>query len=85
MARLKLFNGYGLNEMKKNNTKAENRVQAEAFRRMQGNVLELIPLYAADFRQIITEFKSTHDGKVPSADDLIWLESELQGRDITQG
>jgi len=70
--------------MKEYNAKAENRVQAEAFRRMNGNVLTLIPLYAADFRQIITEFELTHNGRVPSADELIWLTSERQGRDITQ-
>ena len=70
--------------MKKNKTKAENRVQVEAFRRMTGNELELIRVYAADFRDIITEFESTHQGKVPSADDLIWLESERRGQDITE-
>ena len=71
--------------MKKRNTKAENRTQAEAFRRMKGNVLELIPLYAADFRQTITEFGLSHNGRVPSADELLWLTSERQGRDITGG
>ncbi len=70
--------------MKKKNTKKENRVQAEAFRRMKGNVLDLIPAYAADFRQIITEYERTHDGRVPSADDLLWIESQRQGRDITE-
>jgi len=68
---------------KKKNTKAENRAQAEAFRRMQGEELELIQAYAEDFRAIITEFESTH-GRVPSADELLWLESEHRGRDITQ-
>ena len=70
--------------MKKNNTKAENRSQAEAFRRMTGNELELITLYAADFRQIITDFEFTH-GRVPNADELLWIESQAQGRDITAG
>ena len=70
--------------MKRKSIKAENRAQAEAFRRMQGDELELISLYAADFREIITEFESSHDGRVPSADDLLWIESETQGRDITQ-
>ena len=70
--------------MKRKNTKAENWAQAEAFRRMKGNTLELIPLYAADFRQVITEFESSHNGRVPSADELLWLTSERQGRDITQ-
>lgn len=70
--------------MKKNKTKAENRAQAEAFRRMNGDVLELIPLYAADFRAIISEFESTHKGRVPSADDLLWIESVRKGRDVTR-
>ena len=68
----------------KKNTKAENQCQAEAFRRMTGNELELITLYAADFRQIITDFEFKH-GRVPSADDLLRIESRLQGRDITEG
>jgi len=62
---------------------AENRVQAEAFRRMGGNELELIPIYAPDFRQIINEYERAHNGLVPSADDLIWIESQRRGRDIT--
>lgn len=64
------------------NTKAENRNQVEAFRRMKGNELELIALYASNFRKIITDFASTYD-RVPSADDLIWIESQHRGRDIT--
>jgi len=68
----------------KKNIKAENMAQAEAFRQMKGNVHDLIHIYAADFRQIITEFESMHNGRVPSADDLIWIESKRQGRDITQ-
>jgi hypothetical protein len=67
----------------KTRTKIENWVQAEAFRRMRGNELELIWVYAADFRQIINEFEVTF-GRVPSADDLIWIESQRQGRDITR-
>lgn len=65
--------------------KAENRIQAEAFRRMHGNVLQLIPVYAEDFRQIIKDYKATHNGQPPTADDLIWIESEHKGRDITVG
>jgi len=68
----------------KKNTKSENWIQAEAFRRMQGNELELIQVYAANFRQIITEFESSHNGHVPSTDDLLWIESQHQGRDITR-
>ncbi len=48
---------------------------------MQGNELELITLYAADFRHIITDFQSSH-GRVPTADELLWTESQLKGRDI---
>ena len=70
--------------MKTNTTKAENWAQAEAFRRIHGDVLELIPLYAADFREIISEFESTHKGQVPTADELLWLESARKGRDVTQ-
>lgn len=69
--------------MKKQNTKEENRSQAEAFRRMPGNEQELIQVYAADFRDIISEFEAAH-GRVPTADELLWLESQRQGRDITQ-
>jgi hypothetical protein len=67
--------------MKKNHTREEILVQAEAFSRMSGNVLDLISLYAADFRRIITDFERTLD-RVPSADDLLWIESERHGRDI---
>jgi len=69
--------------MKKRNTKQENLSQVEAFRRMKGNELELISLYAADFRNIITDYERTHDGHVPSADDLLWIESQHAGHDIT--
>lgn len=69
--------------MKKRHTQEENQIQAEAFRRMHGNELELIRVYAADFRKIITEFEAA-TGRVPSADDLLWLESQRKGRDITK-
>ncbi len=64
--------------------KTENRVQAEALRRMQGNTLELIRVYAQDFREIIADYEATHNGSTPTADDLIWLESERLGHDITK-
>ena len=70
--------------MKRKSMKAENLAQVEAFHRMQGDELDLISLYAADFREIITEFECSHDGHVPSADDLLWIESQRQGHDITQ-
>jgi hypothetical protein len=43
----------------------------------------MIHLYAADFRRIITEYEQTHGGDVPSADELLWIESERKGHDIT--
>lgn len=58
--------------------------QAEAFSRMHGNVLDLIPVYADDFRRIIVEFESIHNGRPPTADELLWLESKLKGYDITR-
>lgn len=70
--------------MKTKNIKAENQNQSEAFRRLKGNELELIRVYAAEFRDIITKFESMHQGKVPSADDLIWITSEHHGCDITK-
>jgi hypothetical protein len=69
---------------RKQNTKAENLAQVEAFRRMKGDKLALISQYAADFRKIITDFECTHEGRAPSADDLIWIESEHEGHDITK-
>lgn len=70
--------------MKTMKTWSENRAQAEAFRRMHGNVLELIAQYGADFRQIINEFELAYEGRIPTADDLIWIESQLKGHDITR-
>ena len=68
----------------KRSVKEENRAQAEAFLRMKGDELELIKVYAADFRQIIIDYEIAHNGRVPTADDLLWIESQLRGRDITQ-
>ena len=69
---------------RKRDTKLENLAQAEAFSRIHGDELDMIHLYAADFRRIITEYERAHDGEVPSADDLLWIESERKGRDITE-
>lgn len=69
---------------RKRDTKLENLAQAEAFLRIQGDEMDMITLYAADFRKIISDFERTHRGQVPTADDLLWIESELLGRDITQ-
>ena len=52
-------------KLNKKNMEKENRVQVEAFRRLKGNELELIRDYAADFRDIITEFESMHQGQDP--------------------
>ena len=67
----------------KRHVKEENQAQAEAFSRMQGNELELIGVYAEDFRDIISEFEGRF-GRVPTADDLLWIESQRQGHDITE-
>ena len=67
----------------KKHVKEENQAQAEAFRRMHGNALELIGVYAEDFRDIITDFETKY-GRVPTADDLLWIESQRQGHDITE-
>ena len=67
----------------KRHVREENQAQAEAFSRMQGNELELIGVYAEDFRDIISEFEAKY-GRVPTADDLLWIESQRQGHDITE-
>ena len=67
----------------KRHVKEENQAQAEAFRRMNGNELELIGVYAEDFRDIISGFETKY-GRVPTADDLLWIESQRQGHDITE-
>ena len=69
--------------MKKRKTREENLVQAEAFRRMRGNELDLIQVYAEGFRSIISDFETAHS-RVPTADELLWIESERRGRDITE-
>jgi hypothetical protein len=67
----------------KKKTREENQAQAEAFRRMNGSEMELIQVYAEDFRHIINEFEQSQ-GRVPTADDLLWLESQRRGRDVTK-
>jgi hypothetical protein len=68
---------------RKRDTKLENLAQAEAFRRIQGDEMDTINLYAADFRSIITEYERAHDGEVPTADELLWIESRRLGHNIT--
>ena len=63
-------------------TKAENINQAEAFSRLSGDTIENIWKYGADFRAIIEDFEANF-GRVPTADDLLWIESEKLGHDIT--
>ena len=69
--------------MSEHRTRDEILAQAVALSRMSGNELELIKEYAADFREIIIDFERRH-GRVPTADDLLWIESERSGRDITR-
>ena len=89
MAQFKLSQGsiaIGGGKMKRHrDPKVENTAQAEAFQRMAGNEQETISLYAADFHRVISDFKSTHSGEVPTADDLLWIESQILGRDVTEG
>lgn len=68
--------------MKTISMRAENLALAEAFDRIPGDKLDLIDTYASDFRKIIMEFECAQ-GRVPTADDLIWIESQHHGRDIT--
>ena len=57
-------------------TRDEIRNQAEAIRRiMQGasiSDLEIIAKYACEWRKIINEFERDI-GRVPTADDIIWI------------
>ena len=71
--------------MKERNFREENLAQAEAFRRLRNNELDLITLFSADFQKIINDFERYHDGRIPTADDLLWIESELWKQDITEG
>ena len=59
----------------------EIQEQAVAFAKMHGDVLENIEKYAAEFRAIIEDFKVKF-GRVPTADDLLWIASEHEGRDL---
>ena len=59
----------------------EMQAQAEAFRHMNGNMLELIAQYAPEFRQIIDDYEAMHN-RPPTANDLLWIASEHAGRDV---
>lgn len=50
---------------------------------MQGDEIRSIEHYAADFRRIIKKHVQT-TGQLPTADELIRIESQHEGRDITQ-
>ena len=62
----------------------ENTEQVEALKRIHGNILDLIALYGAEFRQIITDYEKQF-GECPKAADLLWIASEHAGKDITKG
>ena len=49
--------------------------QGKALDQMHGDTMELIHRHAAEFRQIIVDFHEKF-GRIPSADDLIWIASE---------
>lgn len=53
-----------------------NIIQAKAFRKLGGDkndvIMELIKKYGSEFRSIIDEFEQVL-GRIPSADDLIWV------------
>lgn len=67
------------------NKKQEILAQAEALNQINGNIMELIGIYAEEFRKIITDFEADHNGQTPTAADLLWIASEHHGRDITEG
>lgn len=69
--------------MNRNNFLQEMQVQSEAFRRCNGDVLEMIAEHAAEFRSIINDFEAMHD-RVPTANDLLWIASQHAGQDITR-
>jgi len=69
---------------RKNQMDETIRVQANAIRRMHGNALDIIDTHAASFRGIINSFHREF-GRVPSANDLLWIASEKAGRDLTKG
>jgi hypothetical protein len=71
--------------MKERNFREENLAQAEAFRRLHNNEQDLITLFAADFLKVINDFERYNDERIPMADDLLWIESELRKQDITEG
>jgi hypothetical protein len=61
----------------------EMQSQAEAFRRMNGDLIELIAKHAEEFRAIIDDYEAMHD-RAPTANDLLWIASEHAGEDITK-
>jgi hypothetical protein len=64
--------------------KIENTAQAGAFERMADNELDTISLYAADFRSVIRDYKRSHAGEIPTADDFLWIENQILNRKITE-
>jgi len=60
-----------------------NTQQAAALKRIPGDALEAIALYAEEWREIINDFEK--EGRELSAADLLWIASEHHGKDITKG
>ena len=70
--------------MKEKEFREENLAQSEAFRRLRGNELDLITLFAGDFQQVIEDFERHHDARIPPADDMLWIEAEDSENDIRE-
>lgn len=62
----------------------ENIAQCECLKRLKGETLELIDLYAAELREILCEFEAQH-GRVPSGADLVYILCEHHNEDLTIG
>lgn len=48
-------------------------VQAAVLTILQGDTLELIDALAEEMRDIINQFEYTHEGNVPSKDEIIYI------------
>ena len=60
-----------------------NPEQAEALIMLHGNTLELIEEHGAEFRHIIDDFAEIY-GRVPTANELVWIASEHAGRNLRE-
>jgi len=61
----------------------ENKEQAAAVMAMHGTTLDLIFKHGAEFRKIIDDFAEKF-GRVPTANDLVWIASEHAGRNLRE-